>query len=122
MVALGIISATIAAFVLSAVYYGSMPGGSATDMAPTRPVVAQVLVELARNAAVAVLIAGLLGIAEWSGLGNGMVLGCALWALPVVLLAGSVFHEGVPIRRAGLHAVDWLIKLVVIGAISGLFS
>ncbi len=122
MVALGIVIATAAAFVVSGIYYGAIPAGPAADPTPPRSMVAQMLVELVRNLAVAALVAGLLAVADWSGLGTGLLLGLALWALPVVLLAGSVFHEGVPIRRAGLHAGDWLIKLVAIGAIAGLFS
>ena len=76
---------------------------------------------MVRNSAVAALVAGLLAAADWNGLGDGVLLGVSLWVVPVVLLAGSVFHEGVPVRRAALHGGDWLIKLVVIGAIVGLF-
>ncbi len=122
MITLGIVIAAAAAFVISAVYYGTMPAPTASEPAPRRPVAAQLLVELLRNLAVAALVAGLLAVADWSGLGAGVVLGLSLWTLPVVLLAGSVFHEGVGIRRAALHAGDWLIKLVAIGAILGLFS
>ena len=71
---------------------------------------------------VAALVGGLLAAADWSGLGSGALLGLSLWTLPVVLLAGSVFHEGVPTRRAAVHAVDWLVKLVAVGAILGLFT
>jgi hypothetical protein len=40
---------------------------------------------------------------------------------PVVLLAGSVFHENVPFRLAALHAGDWLVKLLVIAVIVGVW-
>ena len=40
--------------------------------------------------------------------------------LPVVLLAGSVFHEGTRPASAALHAGDWLLKLIVIGMILGI--
>ena len=123
MIALGIAIATAAAFVISAVYYGAMPAApAAAPEPPQRPMIAQLAVELLRNLAVAGLVAGLLAAADWSGLGAGVVLGLSLWTLPVMLLAGSAFHEGVTIRRAALHAVDWLIKLVAIGAILGPFS
>jgi Protein of unknown function (DUF1761) len=121
MIALGIVVAAAAAFAISAVFYGAMPAPTASEPAPQRPVTAQMLVEMLRNLAVAGLVAGLLAVADWRGLGDGVLLGLSLWTLPVVLLAGSVFHEGVPTRRAALHAVDWLIKLVAIGAIVGLF-
>jgi Protein of unknown function (DUF1761) len=121
VIALGIAIAAAAAFVISAVYYGVMPTAPASEPAPQRPVRAQVIVEVIRNVAVAAFVAGLLAAADWNGVGDGVLLGLSLWTLPVVLLAGSVFHEGVPTRRAALHAVDWLAKLVVIGAILGLF-
>jgi hypothetical protein len=88
---------------------------------PQRSTASLVVVELTRNLAVTALVAGLFAVADWNGLGAGVLLGLALWILPVVLLAGSVFHEGVPVQRAALHSVDWLIKLVAIGAIIGLF-
>ncbi len=41
-----------------------------------------------------------------------------LWiGFPVVLLSGSVLWEDVPARLAAIHAGDWLIKLLLIGAI-----
>ena len=121
MTAVGIVIAAVAAFVISAVYYGAMPAPTASEPPPQRPVAALLSVELVRNLGVAVLVAGLLAVADWSGLGDGVLLGLSLWTLPVVLLAGSVFHEGVSTRRAALHAGDWLIKLVAIGAILGPF-
>lgn len=45
-----------------------------------------------------------------------------LWVgFPVVLLTGSMLHEGVPWQLAALHGGDWLIKLVVIAVILGLW-
>ena len=59
--------------------------------------------------------------AGWHGIGAGVLLGLALFTLPVVLLTRSVVHEGVPIRTAATRVLDWLIKLAVIGAIAGIF-
>jgi len=50
---------------------------------------------------------------------QGALLGAGLWTLPVVLLIGSVVHESTPSRSAALHAGDWLVKLVALGAIIG---
>ena len=51
-----------------------------------------------------------------------MLFGLALWiGFPVVLLAGSVFHENVPWKLAALHAGDWLVKLLVIAVIVGVW-
>lgn len=120
MDAVGVAVATIAAFILSAVYYGAVP--QVESSAPQRPVVAVMVVEIIRNLTISALLAGLLAVANWNGAVTGATLGVSLWALPAVLLVGSVFHEGVQVRTASLHAVDWLIKLTAIGAILGSFA
>lgn len=122
MVFVGIALAAVVAFVISALYYGAMPAAPSEQLPPSRPVVAQMFVELLRNLAVAGLVAGLFIASNGSGIQAGVLLGFSLWVLPVVLLGGSVFHEGVPVRSAVLHAVDWLLKLVAIGAILSLFT
>jgi Protein of unknown function (DUF1761) len=121
MVALGIVIAAASAVVIGAAYYGAMPA-VAESSAPKRPMATVLIVEVLRSLAVAALVAGLLVTAEWEGVAAGVLLGLSLWTIPVVLLAGSVFHEGVSARRAALHAVDWLFKLVATGAIIGPFS
>jgi len=46
-----------------------------------------------------------------------------LWlAFPVILLLGSVVHENVPWQLAALHAGDWLVKLLVVSLIVGIWS
>jgi len=130
MWAVGLAIAAVVAFILSSAYYALAPrrvpagtdaqshvAGSADER--TRPW--QIAVELLRSALVAGLLTGLLLAAGWSGPAAGALLGLALWVLPVVLLAGSVVWENVPVRSAMLHAGDWLLKLVAIGAIVGLF-
>lgn len=122
MLALGVAIATVTAFVISFVFYSIVPAAPTakgeTDN-PLRPW--QIAAELLRNALVAGLIAGLLVAADWDGPGQGALLGLALWTMPVVLLAGSVLWEKVPVRTAALHTGDWIIKLVAIGTILGLF-
>ncbi len=126
MLLLGIVIAAVVAFILSSVYYivapkappASAERGSNRD---ARPKPWQIALELVRSAVVAGLLAGLLTAAGWSGPGAGALLGLALFALPLVLLAGSVQWEKVPVSTAALHAGDWLIKLVLIGVIVGLF-
>lgn len=45
-----------------------------------------------------------------------------LWAgFPFVLLSGSVIWDRVPPVTAGLHAGDWLLRLVVTSVIVGLW-
>ncbi len=120
MVVLGTALATLAAFVIGGAYYALMQSAP-QQTAPRRSPTATVVVELARSAAVAGLVAGLLAAADVADPLGGAVLGLALWVLPVVLLAGAVFHEGTPARAALLHAGDWLLKLVAMGAVVGFF-
>jgi hypothetical protein len=140
VIAIGIVVATVAAFVISLAIYAVAPAAPAApatpaahaepatpaaqaDAAPTsdRPAPWQIGIEILRSAVVASLVAGLLATAGWDSAGAGALLGLALWALPLVLLAGSVVWERVPVRSAAPHAGDWLIKLVAIGAIIGAF-
>ena len=88
--------------------------------APPAPL--QALVEIIRAAAIAGLIAGLVRNGLWTTPGEGALLGLALWIIPVVLLIGSVVHEGTSPRAAATHAGDWLIKLVAVGALVGLLA
>jgi hypothetical protein len=119
MTALGIAVATVAAFVISSGFYAVVP---ATGPAADRPAPWQILVEVLRSAVTAGLVAGLLRATGHTSAIAGALLGLALWALPVVLLTGSVVWEKVPVRSAATHAGDWLLKLVAIGAIVGAFA
>ncbi|MFB6394254.1 DUF1761 family protein [Polymorphospora lycopeni] len=123
MVVVGILVATVVAFSISFAFYSVAPAAPATvETPPARPRAWQVIVEVLRSAVIATLVTGLLVAGAWSGPAAGALLGLALWALPVVLLTGSVVWEHVPVRDAALHTVDWLIKLLAIGAIIGAFA
>ncbi len=122
MSAVGVAVAAVAGFVVSATWYSLLPATETPDRAPRRSLAATMVVELVRNVAVAGLVTGLLVAAGWSGLGRGALLGVSLGTLPIVLLVGAVFHDGAPAGRSAHHAVDWLAKLGVIGAITGLFN
>ena len=123
---LAFVVAAVAAFVVSSVWYGVLGSQLArlndayADSA--RPPAWKVIMELVRSLVVAAVLAGLaveVGIAGWAG---AVVLGLALWiGFPVVLLIGSVIHENVPWKLAAIHAGDWLVKLVVIAVIVGVW-
>ena len=82
----------------------------------------KVAVELVRSFVVGLVLAGVaggLGIAGWMG---AVQLALVLWiGFPVVLLVGSVQWEKVRWRLAAIHAGDWLLKLVLIAAIVGIW-
>ena len=120
MIVLGTAAAAVTAFVIGGLYYALMPA-PAGALGPQRSAVSTAAVELARSAVVAALLAGLVHVADLEGPLSGGLLGLALWLLPVVLLAGSVFHEGTRPASAALHAGDWLLKLLAMGVILGVF-
>jgi len=121
---LAVVAAAVAAFVAAALYYTvfSKQLSQLSTSEVSRSPVATMLVELARSLVLAAVVAGLsarLGIVSWSG---AVLFALVVWiGFPVLLLAGSVFHENVPWRLAALHAGDWLVKLLVIAVIVGVW-
>ncbi|MGQ0642052.1 MAG: DUF1761 domain-containing protein [Gemmatimonadaceae bacterium] len=131
---LAIIVAAAAAFVVSLVWYGvfgetvsaargvqgAAAAAAAADMA--RPPIWKMLVELVRCIVIAAVLAGLaakLGALSWGG---AALLGFVLWiGFPVVLWLGAVIWENVPLTLAAVHAGDWLVKLVVVAVIVGVW-
>jgi len=115
MLILGVALATVVSFIASAVLYAAPPVSrliAARNTArPGIPFVAQMLL----------LVLGLMASAGWHGAAGGALLGLALASLPAVLLLGSVVHENTPIPVALVHFIDWLVKLVIIGALVGAF-
>ncbi len=119
---LAVVVAAVAGFVVAFGYYVAFGkqlqkfGSAAAQQEKPSPWLAPV--ELTRHLLVAAVVAGLVVAADLATWTSGLLLGLGLWiGFPVVLLAGSVFHEKVPWRLAALHAGDWLLKLLVIGAI-----
>ena len=125
MLVLGIAAAAVAAFVVSSTYYAVVTpleqrvlGGRALDRG--RPAPWKVLTELLRTAVVAAVFAWVAGRAELLQLPDALLLALVLWlGFPVVLLTGSVIWEGVPTVTAAMHAGDWLLKLLLVGAVVG---
>jgi hypothetical protein len=123
---LAVVVATVAAFVVSSVWYGLL-GSQLARLSDAyadsgRPPVWIMLVEFARSLVVACVLAVLAGLVGFAGLGGALRLGAVLWiGFPAVLLVGSVIHENVPWKLAAIHAGDWLVKLVVIAVIVGVW-
>lgn len=120
--ALSVVSATVVAFIVSGAYYAAL-GTRLARLSPAyaengESTAATIVVELARNLVLAGVISGLVAGLGVDGLAESLLLALALWvAFPVVLLAGSVFHEHAPRELAAIHSGDWLLKLVAISGI-----
>jgi hypothetical protein len=123
---LAVAVAVVASFLLSSIWYVSfgetlarLSTAYAGD-AKLSPLA--VLLELLRSVVLTIVVAVL---TRWVGVDSAsFAMGFALivWlGYPVVLLSGSVLHERVPWRLAAIHAGDWLIKLVAVTLIVGLW-
>ncbi|WP_147251537.1 DUF1761 domain-containing protein [Blastococcus sp. TBT05-19] len=125
MVAVAVVVASVLAFVASSVYYAvtapiesRILGDRALDRG--RPAPWKVAAELLRTAVVAGVFAGIAERADLLSLPGCLLLALVLWVgFPAVLLTGSVTWEKVPPVTAAMHAGDWLLKLLLIGAVVG---
>lgn len=125
MLVLGISLAAVAAFVLSSVYYTVVTpverrvlGDRALDRG--RPAPWKVAAELLRTGLVAGVFAWVADRAGLLDLPGTLLLAVVLWCgFPVALLTGSIAWEKVPPITAAIHAGDWLLKLLLIGAVLG---
>jgi hypothetical protein len=124
---LAIVVAVVLAFVASTVWY-IVFGAEREKLlgreggVVERPPVWMVLVELVRSLVVASVISVLFGFVGVVGIIGAIGLGLLMWVgFPVVLLVGSVVWDGVAGKLAAIHAGDWLVKLILISIIVGLW-
>ena len=118
--------AAVASFLISSVWYTgfgrSLARLSEAYAGTSRPPALRALLELARAsilAAVLAVAADRIGVTD---LPSAILVALLAWiAFPLVLLSGSVLHERVPWRLAAIHAGDWLLKLVAVILIVGLW-
>lgn len=121
-----ILAATVAAFAVSGAWYAGfgsqLAGLSAAYSEAARSPAWTILAELVRSFVVATVLAGLavgIGTVGWTG---AVALGLVVWiGFPAMILSGSVIHEQVPWKLAAIHAGDWLVKLLAIALIVGLW-
>jgi Protein of unknown function (DUF1761) len=123
-----IVVAAVAAFVASVVWY-ALFGNVMTELREADPAAAAdsgtsvwtVLFVVAQSLVVAFMVAyfvSRLGIVDWQG---AVGVGALVWVFPAAILLGSVVHEGVPLMLAAIHAGDWLVKLLLIAIIVGVW-
>ena len=119
--------AVIAAFVASSLWYSPLLFGKQfielSGVGPSAdPIAGKIVGELARNVILAYVLGHfvvLLSVADWKG---ALSLGVWLWiGFPVLLLSGSVMWQHVPWMLAVIHAGDWLVKILLITVILGVW-
>jgi len=121
-------AAALAAFVGSLVWYIAFGRELAKVSAAFAAALKQrrqpwkLLVVLAESLVLAWVLAYLIVHLGANGLLAGVGLGALLWVgLSAMQWASSIVWENVPLKLAAIHAGDWLLKLVVIGAILGVW-
>jgi hypothetical protein len=120
-------ASVVVAFVISSTWYAIFGHQMATlrgseAVGSGSPPVWKIAVEGVRSAVVALAIAWGVSRFGLTDLRSTIALAFVLWvAFPVVLLAGSVIWEDVPTKLAAIHAGDWLVKLLAVTTIVGLF-
>ncbi|SRR6266567_432526 len=122
-----VVVAALAAFVASAVWYmvfgrelAKVSAAFAKGLQQRQPwKLLGVLVQSLVLALVLAYLLGLIGKIDWLGaLGIGVLLWVGLAAMQWV---GSIMWENVPLKMAAIHAGDWLVKLVLIAVIIGVW-
>jgi Protein of unknown function (DUF1761) len=82
----------------------------------------KLLIELGRCVVLAYVVtrfAAVLGVTTWLG---AVHFGLLLWiGFPLILLTGSVLWDNVPWKVAAIHGGDWLVKMLVIPIIAGVW-
>ncbi|TDV54941.1 DUF1761 domain-containing protein [Actinophytocola oryzae] len=116
---LAILTSALASFVISSVWYAVLDRERAVGGRPS-PLV--IVAELGRSALVAGAVVGLAKAVGTSAVGPLLLLALVLWAaFPFVLLSGSVLWDRVPVGTAARHGGDWLVKLLAVSTIVGLW-
>lgn len=89
---------------------------------PGRPEAWRMLVFLAVALVLSVVVAVLIDMAEITGWAESAGFGVLLWTgFVLTQWIGSIAGEGVPVRLAAIHAGDWLLHLLIIATIVGVW-
>lgn len=121
---LAVFVATISVFIVSGVYYAILSRELATVSRAAgsgeKPPSWTYPAELLRTLVLVVVVAGLASQTAADTWLGGLLLGLTLWiGFPLVLWTGAMLHERTSLKLAAIHAGDWLIKLLAIGAVVG---
>ena len=125
---LAVIVAAVAAFVASSVWYIvfgrelAKVSGAFAEALQQKPQRWKMLVVIAQSFVIALVLAyflGLIGNIDWIG---AVRVGVLPWiGFAAMQWVGSILWEKVPFKMAAIHAGDWLVKIVLISVIVGVW-
>jgi hypothetical protein len=121
-----LVVAVVAAFVASSLWYSPLLFGrqflELSGVAPSGPNAGKIAGELVRTGILAYVLGRVLMLCRAADWKAAVRLGLWLWiGFPVVLLSGSVMWQNVPWALAAIHAGDWLLKILLITVIAGVW-
>jgi glycerol uptake facilitator-like aquaporin len=124
-----VIVAAIAAFIISIIWYilfgeamakARASTGTSTTETSTPPW--KMGVEIVRNIILASVIAYFVTRTNIQSWADALPLALVIWiGFPLMVLSGSVLWENVPWKLAAIHAGDWLVKLLAVTLILGIW-
>ncbi|NMN97333.1 DUF1761 domain-containing protein [Antrihabitans stalactiti] len=119
-------AATIVAFVSASVFYSvfaaQLQAVSSAANPTERPPAWKMLVEIARCVVLTTIFAGIAAEIGVDGIGGAVLLALVLFiGFPAMLWTGAMLWENTPWRLAALHGGDWLLKLLLIAVVIGLW-
>ncbi len=125
---LAIIVAAVAAFVASFAWYMILGRQLATVSAAFAQSQGQnrqpwkMLFVLGEHLVIALIIAYLVTRMGITSLAAALLLGFLLWlGLSAMQWVSSIVYEKEPVKKAAIHAGDWLLKLILISLIVGIW-
>lgn len=123
-----VVVAAVVAFVASSIWYAVL-GKVLAEVSPAfaelqagKPAPWRILTVLAGSLVLSFVVAYVVGLRD-SVTGLGAVgIGLLLWlGLSAMQWMSSMVWEKVPLKMAAIHAGDWLVKLIIISAIVGVW-
>ena len=122
---LAIVVAALAAFAVSFVWY-SVFGAELAKVSPAfaeqKPAPWKMLVILGSSLVIAFVVSYVIGLAGDVSWVSAVGIGALLWlGLAATQWVNSMVGENVPFKMALIHAGDWLVKLVLIAFIVGVW-
>lgn len=124
-----VVVAAVGSFIASGVWYAllgnamvRLQGQWRGASAPEQPKPWQFLVYFATAVIIALVVAVVMGLADISGWAASAGFGLLLWVgFCLTQWISSIVGEDVPLRLAAIHAGDWLLHLLIIATVVGVW-